>query len=50
MFKIIAEKEGLDISVESLAQGVVDLEKKLSIISMDEENANDPLVSAILAV
>ena len=44
MFKIIAQKEGLDVSVEALSEGVVALEKKLSKISMDEEDANDPLV------
>ncbi|KAF8421477.1 peptidase family M13 [Tirmania nivea] len=42
MFKIIAQKEGLDAS-EALSEGVVALEKKLSQISMDEEDANDPL-------
>jgi len=45
MFKIIAQKERLDISAGSLSEGVVALEKKLSMISMDEEDANDPLVS-----
>ena len=47
MFKIIAQQEGLDVSAETLSEDVVALEKKLSKISMDEENANDPLVSYI---
>jgi len=49
MFKIIAQKEGLDFSAEALSEGIVTLEKKLSKISMDEEDANDPLVSQNLA-
>lgn len=43
MFKIIARKQGLDISAEALSEGIVALEKELSKISMDEEDANDPL-------
>lgn len=45
MFKIIADKEDADVAVVSLASRVVELEKKLSKISMDEEDAYDPLVS-----
>lgn len=43
MFKIIAQKEGQDISAEVLSEGIVALEKELSKVSMDEEDANDPL-------
>lgn len=50
MFKIIAEKEGHSTAATtSLAEAVVELEKKLSAITMDEEDANDPLVSVELS-
>ena len=45
MFKIIADKEDSDVFATSLASSVVELEKKLSAISMDEEDSYDPLVS-----
>ena len=45
MFELIAENEDKHTSANALSQGVVELEKKLSAISMDEEDANDPLVS-----
>lgn len=45
MFALIAENEAEHAAAKDLSQGVVELEKKLSAISMDEEDANDPLVS-----
>lgn len=45
MFELIAENEEAHATAKTLSQSVVELEKKLSTISMDEEDANDPLVS-----